>query len=168
MVNDISALRSDPRLAEIVAGSRASIVLMHMKGTPRDMQDDPNYTHLLDEIFTFLAERRDTAVAAGISANRILVDPGLGFGKQLSHNYEIMANLHRFQDLDCPLLIGPSRKQFVGPQSPPKDRLEGTLAALVFCVLGGVQIVRVHDVAAAKKAIQVAEKIAGYITHGPN
>ena len=161
MVNDISALRSDPLMARIVVEADVPIVLMHMKGTPKTMQRNPSYGDLIGEIIQFLAARRDAAESLGISREQIILDPGLGFAKRPGDNYEILARLSEFHVLKCPLLLGPSRKTFVGsPQNlPPEARLEGTLAALAFCVAGGVHILRVHDVREAVRAIRVAEEI---------
>lgn len=161
VVNDISALRFDPRMAETVAEAGAAVVLMHMKGTPKTMQANPTYGDLLGEIAAFLSERRDAACAAGIGRQQVILDPGLGFGKRFAHNFELIARLSAFHALDCPLLVGPSRKSFVGAalNLPPAERLEGTLAALAFCVAGGAHILRVHDVRAARRAIRVAEQI---------
>ena len=162
LVNDISALRFDPRMAGVVATTGVPVVLMHMQGTPKTMQQNPSYEDLIGEITTFLAERRDAARSAGIPADRIVLDPGLGFGKTTAHNFEILARLHELHGLDCPLLLGPSRKGFVGAalNLPPQERLEGTLAALAFCVAGGAHILRVHDVEAAVRALSVADQVA--------
>ncbi len=166
IVNDISALRFDPEMPGTVARAGVPVVLMHMQGTPRTMQQNPTYHNLIGEIGTFLARRRDAACAAGIAPGQILVDPGIGFGKRHRHNFEILARLDEFHTLGCPLLVGPSRKQFLGvpPDVPPEERLEGTLAALAFCVAGGAHIVRVHDVEAAVRAVRVAEKTVRYST----
>ena len=161
IVNDISALRFDPRMAETVAEAGVPVILMHMQGTPKTMQKNPTYTDLIGEIRDFLSQRRDAARSAGIAPDRIVLDPGLGFGKRIHHNFEILARLSEFHSLNCPLLVGPSRKGFVGAALglPPPQRLEGTLAALAFCVAGGAHIVRVHDVEPAMRAIRVAEQI---------
>jgi dihydropteroate synthase len=162
LVNDISALRFDPRMADVVASAGVPVVLMHMQGTPKTMQQNPSYEDLIGEISAFLAERRDAAHSFGIPADRVVLDPGLGFGKTTAHNYEILARLREFHGLDCPLLVGPSRKGFVGAalNLPPEERLEGTLAALAFCAAGGAHILRVHDVEAAVRALSVAEQVA--------
>ncbi len=161
MVNDISALRFDPRMADVVAAAGASVVLMHMQGTPKTMQQEPSYEDLIGEISFFLAERRNAACSAGIPADRIVLDPGLGFGKTAAHNFQILARLREFHGLDCPLLMGPSRKGFVGASLnlPPRERLEGTLATLAFCVAGGTHVLRVHDVGAAVRVLSVAEQV---------
>ncbi len=159
IVNDISALRFDPKMAETVAEAGVPVVLMHMLGTPKTMQQNPTYGNLIGEIRAFFEERREAACKAGIAPEQIVFDPGLGFGKRYCHNFEILCRLHEFHALNCPLMVGPSRKKFVGPNLPPGERLEGTLAALAFCVAGGAHILRVHDVAAALRAVRVAEQI---------
>lgn len=159
VVNDISAMQFDPEMPSTVAQAGVPIVLMHMQGNPRTMQENPNYRNLIGEIRSYLTQRRDAACAAGILPEQILIDPGIGFGKRPQHNFKILARLGEFHTLGCPLVVGPSRKSFLGvpPEVPPQDRLEGTLAALSFCVTGGAHVVRVHDVEAAIKAIRVAE-----------
>ncbi|MCZ6632514.1 MAG: dihydropteroate synthase [bacterium] len=159
IVNDISALRFDPKMAQTVAASGAPIILMHMQGTPKTMQKNPTYKNLIAEIKSFLKERKQTAIEAGIAPENVVLDPGLGFGKREVHSHEILARLHEFHDLGSPLLIGPSRKKFTGSNLPAAERLEGTLSALAFCVAGGAHILRVHDVQAARKAVSVAERI---------
>ena len=175
IVNDISAMRFDHGMAETVAQSDAAVVLMHMKGTPRTMQIKPTYRNLIREILDFLDLRRAAALNAGIAPGRILIDPGLGFGKRNTHNFEILARLDEFHELGCPLLVGPSRKKFIGAalDLPPEARLQGTLAALGFSVAAGAHIVRVHDVGAAVRAARVAEQIvaasgAACARHGDN
>lgn len=152
IINDISALRFDPDLAPLAAATGAPVILMHMKGTPRDMQTDPRYDDLLGEIKAFLAERRDFALSQGIAPQAIVLDPGIGFGKTFAHNLQILNHLDTFLDLGCPLLVGPSRKAFIGHYLgglPPDERDYGTLAALAAAVLKGAKILRVHNVAAA-------------------
>jgi dihydropteroate synthase len=162
IVNDISALRFDPGMARVAADHGAVVVLMHMKGTPGTMQQNPVYDDLFGEILAFLAERRDAAVEAGVRQDRIMVDPGFGFGKRLEHNYQLLAGLGRFHDLDCPILVGPSRKQFVaaGMGLPPSERLEGTLAALALSAAGGAHVLRVHDVAAGVRAVALVDAVS--------
>lgn len=169
IVNDISALRFDPDMRPTIARAGVPVVLMHMKGTPKTMQQNPTYHDLIGEIWAFLAQRRDYACEGGIAKPQIVLDPGLGFGKRFAHNFEILARLAEFHSLGCPVLIGPSRKGFVGSplNLPPHERLEGTLAALAFCVAGGAHIVRVHDVEAARRAVSVAECIAKYTIGEP-
>ena len=161
IVNDISAMRFDSLMPETVARSGAAVVLMHMKGTPRTMQIKPTYGNLMREVIDFLDARRSAALDAGIAPHRILIDPGLGFGKRNAHNFEILARMDEFHGLGCPLVVGPSRKKFTGAalDLPPEERLEGTLAAVGFSVAGGAHILRVHDVGAAVRAVRVAEQI---------
>jgi dihydropteroate synthase len=162
LVNDISALRFDPGMAPLVAARGVPVVLMHMKGTPRTMQQNPTYEDVIGEVRDFLKERIQFAVQSGIPASRLLIDPGLGFGKRLRDNFEILARLREFRALNSPLLIGPSRKAFVGVKAPPipvEDRLEGTLAALALCVAHGADVVRVHDVRAAARACRLADAV---------
>lgn len=165
LVNDISALRFDPGLAPLLAGRGVPVVLMHMKGDPRTMQKNPVYDDVIREIRDFLQERIAFAVQSGISPDRILIDPGLGFGKRLRDNLQIIASLRELRDLNTPLLIGPSRKTFVGVTSPPtppipvSDRLEGTLAALALCIANGADALRVHDVKAAARACRLADAV---------
>ncbi|HCR16467.1 MAG TPA: dihydropteroate synthase [Candidatus Latescibacteria bacterium] len=162
LVNDISALRFDSEMAETVAEFDAPVVLMHMKDTPETMQCNPVYDDLMGDIVEFLRNSRDRALKAGVGSDRIIVDPGLGFGKTYNHNFQIIARLRDLEELACPILIGPSRKKFVGAHLdlPPSERLEGTLAAIALSVIGGAQIVRVHDVREARKAIVVADQVA--------
>jgi dihydropteroate synthase len=161
MVNDISAMRFDKKMAETVADFEVPVVLMHMKGTPKTMQANPVYGDLMGEIISFLNDRRESAMETGISANRIILDPGLGFGKTYAHNFQIIAQLSALGTLGCPILVGPSRKKFVGEHLdlPPSERLEGTLSALALSVNGGASIVRVHDVKEAHRAIVVADQV---------
>lgn len=155
IVNDISALRSDENMSAIVADHGAALVLMHMQGEPRTMQANPHYDNLIGEVYGFLQERVDVAYAAGIARDRILVDPGIGFGKRFGDNFELLRNLWKFGELG-PVLVGPSRKSFIGKvlDLPPEERLNGTSAAVAVAVISGADVVRVHDV---KEMIQVAE-----------
>ena len=162
VINDISALRFDPEMAELAAGAKAPVVLMHMQGTPRDMQQDPHYDDLMGEITAFFRERLDFAVSQGIARELIVLDPGLGFGKTGEHNLEILRRLEAFLELGCPLLVGPSRKAFIGrltgqPAGPERDA--GTLAALLASVQRGARIVRTHNVASARQFFAVWEAI---------
>jgi dihydropteroate synthase len=160
MVNDVSGLRFDPEMAAVVAEHRVPVVIMHIKGTPRDMQANPEYEALIPEIMDYLREGIRIAEGAGI--DRIIVDPGIGFGKTFDHNLQIINNLQEFTLLERPLLVGPSRKAFLGKildGAPPEDRLEGTAAAVAACVLKGANIVRVHDVKEMAKVVRVADAI---------
>lgn len=162
MVNDISGLRFDPDMAKTVAKYDVPVVIMHIKGTPRDMQANPQYEALIPEIMDYLREGIRIAEGAGI--NKIIIDPGIGFGKTFDHNLEIIKNLAEFALLEKPVLIGPSRKAFIGHilgGAPPQERLEGTLAAVTASILNGANIVRVHDVKETAKAVRVADAING-------
>jgi dihydropteroate synthase len=165
IVNDVSALRFDSEMARLVAGRKVPLVLMHMKGTPGDMQDNPSYDDCPDEIIQFFEERIQFATTVGIDRTRLILDPGIGFGKRLSDNLEIFRHLSRFGELGLPLLVGASRKAFIGMLSPtdsaPSERLGGSIAAAVASVLGGADIVRVHDVAPTVEALRVIQGIRG-------
>jgi dihydropteroate synthase len=161
MINDISALRFDSGMAEVLARRGAAVVLMHMQGTPQTMQEAPRYRHVIDDVYTFLAERLDYARQQGIARECIVCDPGIGFGKTLQHNLELLHDLQQFQALGQPILVGTSRKSFLGDllQREVWDRLEGTLASVVYAVLHGASIVRVHDVGPTVQAVRLVEAI---------
>ena len=162
IINDISALRFDPDMAALAAAYQAPVVLMHMQGTPRDMQRRPHYHDLLGEIRDFFRERLDFAASRGLPPELLALDPGIGFGKTWQHNLEILNRLDAFLDLGCPLLVGPSRKAFIGhildlPAGEERDI--GTLAALAVAVLRGARILRTHNVAYARQFLAVLEAI---------
>ena len=161
IVNDTSALRFDPAMAGVVARSGAAVVLMHMKGTPLTMQDAPAYDDIVGEIAAFLDDRIRVAEAAGIPRGRVVVDPGIGFGKSFAHNLELLRRQADFHALGRPLLVGFSRKAFLGRilDRPPDERLEGTIAAAVLSVERGAHILRVHDVGPVARAVRAAEAI---------
>jgi dihydropteroate synthase len=161
IVNDISALRFDPALAQVVAASGSFVILMHMQGEPRTMQLSPSYTDPVGEIRDFLAERIEFAVRSGIARERIFVDPGIGFGKRLEHNLEILRNLSHFTALGAPLLVGVSRKRFLGEilNLAPEERLEGTIAANAVAVAYGADAIRVHDVKEGRRTADVARRL---------
>jgi dihydropteroate synthase len=162
LINDISALNFDPDMASLAAEYQAPVVLMHMQGTPRDMQRQPHYDDLLGEIRAFFQERLEFAVSQGIPADLLVLDPGIGFGKNEAHNLEILNRLDVFLDLGAPLLIGPSRKAFLGRitgQPAGEERDIGTLAALAMSVLRGARIVRTHNVAYARQFLAVLTAI---------
>ncbi len=163
LVNDTSAFRFDPAMPGVVARAGAGVVLMHMKGTPATMQDSPRYGDLTGEISAFLGERIRVAEAAGIARERIIVDPGIGFGKSFEHNLELLRRQEVFHALGRPLLLGFSRKAFLGSilGLPPGERLEGTIAAAVLSVERGAHILRVHDVGPVARAVRSAETILG-------
>jgi len=170
IINDISALRFDPQMAPLAAEYKVPVVLMHMQGTPRDMQVNPSYKNLIAEIKDFFRERLYFAVSCGISADRLILDPGIGFGKTWHHNLELLNGLDAFLDLGCPLLVGPSRKAFIGhllDGVPPDDRDVGTLAALAMAVLKGARLVRVHNVAWARQFLTVFNAIRQAQPSGP-
>lgn len=161
IINDISALRVDPDLAYLAAERKTPVILMHMLGTPKTMQDNPAYDNVLTQIHTFFEERIDYAVTQGIKKSKLFLDPGIGFGKRLQDNLVLLKELSFFIDLNLPLLIGPSRKSFIGAilDLPVTQRLEGTLASTTAAILNGAHIVRVHDVAAVRKAVLVTDAI---------
>ncbi len=158
IINDITGLRLYPETASIVARYKAKIIVMHMQGTPATMQIAPVYQNVVDEVIRSLKESIGVAKAAGIDAENIIADPGIGFGKNLDHNLDILRSLDRFQELKVPIMLGLSRKSFLGDilDLPVEERLEGSLAAAVFAVQKGVQILRVHDVKETVRAVKTA------------
>jgi dihydropteroate synthase len=166
VVNDISAGRFDAAMVPLVADRAATIVLMHMQGTPATMQTAPRYDDVVAEVAAFLRERIDAVRAAGIAAERIWIDPGIGFGKTREHNLTLLANLDRLTVLGAPLLVGASRKRFLATQAPDgtDDRLTASVAAATLAAAAGAAIVRVHDVAATRRALAVADAIATHRT----
>jgi dihydropteroate synthase len=162
MVNDISGLRLDPNMASLMAEKGVPVVLMHIKGTPRDMQRDPVYEALVPEIMDYLREGIRTAEEAGVPRDMVVVDPGLGFGKTFDHNLEILNRLEDFTMLQRPVAVGPSRKAFLGEilgGALPTERVFGTAAAVCAAVLKGASIVRVHDVREISDVVRVADAI---------
>ncbi len=167
IVNDISALRTDPHLAEVVRHAHAPVILMHMRGTPRTMQRGPFARDVVRDTMTGLREALVRARRAGLEKSRILLDPGIGFGKSHEQNFEILARLPEFARLGCPLVIGTSRKAFLGkalakpgePPLPPNERILGTLATVTASILGGTHIVRVHDVAETARVARMIDAI---------
>jgi dihydropteroate synthase len=161
LVNDVGA-GGDPDMFGLVAATGAGLVLMHMRGEPKTMQDDPTYDDVVAEVRAFLADRLETGVAAGIARDRLAVDPGIGFGKRLEHNLEVLGAVGALRDLGVPVVVGASRKRFVGELTgveEPADRLEGSLGAAVWCAAQGVEVVRVHDVLATVRALRVVDAI---------
>jgi len=164
LVNDVSAGRWDADMLPLCARERVPVVLMHMQGTPATMQRDPRYTDVVTEVRDFLAERAAAARAAGIPADAIVVDPGIGFGKTVAHNCRLLRRLDLLALLGYPLLVGVSRKGFIGELAGGRasgERLHGTAAAVALAVAGGARLVRVHDVAAMRDVVRVAEAVAG-------
>ncbi len=161
LVNDVTALSGDSLLGEVVAASGAGVVLMHMKGTPQTMQKKPDYRDVISEILAFFEERLGKAVRLGIKEESILLDPGIGFGKTVSHNLEILRRLRELTVLGRPLLIGPSRKSFIGNilNLPVEERLFGTAGAISAAILNGADMVRVHDVVEMKQVARVVDAV---------
>jgi dihydropteroate synthase len=163
IVNDVTALRGDPEMASLCAERGATVVLMHMLGDPRTMQNNPRYEDVVTAVREFLAERLEVATAAGIAEERIWLDPGIGFGKTAAHNMELLRRLAELRDLGRPLVIGTSRKSFIGKVdgSPAGERLGGTIASSVLAAAEGAEVLRVHDVAEVRQALAVATAILG-------
>ncbi len=163
IVNDISAMRFDDGMAGTVAAAKAPVVLMHMLGTPRDMQRDPRYDDCVEEIAEFFEERIEHCLKTGIDRTKIILDPGIGFGKRLGDNLEILRRLERFKAFGLPLLVGASRKSFIGmlqnSDRPAGSRIGGSIASAVAAVVRGANIVRVHDVAETVEALKVVSAI---------
>jgi dihydropteroate synthase len=161
VVNDISALGFDPDMGALVAAEKVPVVLMHMQGTPRTMQQNPAYEDVVQEVKSYLQQRIEFAMAAGVGADRIVVDPGIGFGKNLGHNLALMRGLSALTALGRPVLVGTSRKTFLGKLlgAGPEERLEGSLAAAVATALAGANMIRVHDVKEAARAVRIADAL---------
>ncbi|MBR9984628.1 MAG: dihydropteroate synthase [Desulfosarcina sp.] len=169
MINDVSALRTNPEMAATTARCRVPIILMHMKGTPKTMQMKPIYEDLITDIKTFLSDAMNRAVAAGVERSAIILDPGIGFGKTIGHNLQLIRDLDRFHELAAPLLVGPSRKMFIrqllkDPSQKDADPLSadvarGTQAAVAAAAMKGVHIVRVHDVARTRATLAIVNAI---------
>ena len=157
IVNDISGFTFDSQMAGVTARHRATAVLMHTKGKPKTMQADPIYENVVEEVMQFLSAQAESAKLAGV--DQIIIDPGIGFGKTFAHNIRILKELSSFRTLGYPLLVGPSRKSFIGTilNLPPHERLEGTAAASAACIFNGVQILRVHDVQVIKRIAQACD-----------
>ena len=163
MVNDISGLTFDHNMASLVAERNAPVIIMHIKGKPGDMQKNPNYDNLIKEIKAFFEVQIDIAKKAGIDSGNIILDPGIGFGKRLEDNFEIIRELGQISTMGYPVLLGPSRKSFIGftLDLPVEERIEGTLASITAGVINGARIVRVHDIRATRRTLTITEKIMG-------
>ncbi len=163
IVNDVTALQGDLEMAAVCAERGATVILMHMPGNPRTMQDDPRYDDVVDDVRAFLAKRTEAAVAAGIAEEQVWLDPGIGFGKTLEHNLELLRRLGELRELGRPLVIGSSRKSFIGKidGSPVGDRLGGTIASSVLAAAEGADVLRVHDVGEVAQAMRVAAAVLG-------
>jgi dihydropteroate synthase len=163
IVNDVTALQAEPALAGLCAERRCGVVLMHMQGTPRTMQESPTYDDVVDDVKAFLAARIEFAVGEGIDEEAIRVDPGIGFGKTVRHNLELLARLAELRELGRPLVVGTSRKRFIGSLTgrDVDDRLGGSVASNVLALAHGADVLRVHDVAEMRDAVRVAKTILG-------
>lgn len=167
IINDISSFRFDPKMLSLAAQKDIPVILMHMKGTPKNMQLNPFYEDLLAEIRGFLEERIATAQAYGIKKEKIIIDPGIGFGKSHKDNLTLIKSLKFLEPIDRPILIGISRKSFIGKilSLPSQERTEGTIASAVLSIINGAHILRVHDVEAVKRAVLVTEAIIDESMH---
>jgi len=162
IINDITGMESDEKISEAAKDFDAKVVLMHIKGTPRTMQDNPIYGNLIQEIKNRLKAIAGKAMAVGVRKENIIIDPGIGFGKTLEHNLEILNRLSEFKELGFPILIGPSRKSFIGKitGAEPAERIFGTAAAVAIAIRNGADIIRVHDAKEMKQVVAVAEAIS--------
>ena len=150
-------------MVHIVNRSQVPVIIMHMLGNPQNMQNDPLYTDLMEELIFFFQERVDLMTSNGILKNNIILDPGIGFGKTVEHNFTIIRELNRIVDLGFPVLTGPSRKSFIGHtlNLPPEERIEGTTAAVTAAIMNGSRLVRVHDVKKIRRVVKITENICG-------
>ena len=161
IINDISAMSFDPEMLELAVERQVPVILMHMQGLPKTMQHNPFYKNLLSEVKSFLENRIKAVTSRGVKKEKIIIDPGIGFGKRHEDNLNLIKNLNFLESLQQPILMGISRKSFIGKilNLPPEKRVEGTIAAALISILNGAHILRVHDVAVVKKAVQVTEAI---------
>tara|TARA_B100000963_G_scaffold192939_1_gene167980 strand:+ start:1247 stop:2083 length:837 start_codon:yes stop_codon:yes gene_type:complete len=161
IINDVSGLSFDNNMTGIVESLKVPIVIMHMKGNPQNMQSNPKYKDIVNEILNFFKIKIKIAIQSGINRSMIILDPGIGFGKTVDHNFELLSRLNEFNVLELPIMIGPSRKSFIGItlDLPPEDRVEGTAAAVSAGVMNGASIVRVHDVKSMKRVVKIIEKV---------
>ena len=161
IINDVSGLSFDNNMAGTVESLNVPIVIMHMKGNPQNMQLNPKYKDIVNEILDFFKTKIKIAIQSGINRSMIILDPGIGFGKTVDHNFELLSRLNEFNVLELPIMIGPSRKSFIGItlDLPPEDRVEGTAAAVSAGVMNGASIVRVHDVKSMKRVVKIIEKV---------
>jgi|TARA_A100001234_G_scaffold219743_1_gene231191 dihydropteroate synthase len=161
IINDVSGLSFDNNMIGIVESFNIPVVIMHMKGNPQNMQLNPEYKDIVNEILDFFKMKITIAIQSGINRSMIILDPGIGFGKTVEHNFELLSRLNEFNVLELPIMIGPSRKSFIGItlDLPPEDRLEGTAAAVSAGVMNGASIVRVHDVKSMKRVVRIIEKV---------
>jgi dihydropteroate synthase len=164
IINDVTALEADPAMAPLAARSGVGVCVMHMRGTPQTMQENPTYEDVVGEVLDYLRRRRDTLMVAGISQDRIALDPGIGFGKRTEHNVQLLAHAFRLHELGSPVLIGHSRKGFIGRvlDDPGADPLPGTIGVALALARQGVQVIRVHDVGPVRQAMLLFEAAGGY------
>lgn len=167
IINDVTGLEGDPRMLEVAREAGAGLCAMHMRGTPRTMQDDPRYGDVVEEIYDYLRARRDALVEGGIDPERVCLDPGIGFGKSHQHNLTLLAGCGRFHELGCPLLVGHSRKGFIGKLlgDADADRTAGTIGVSLALAARGVQILRLHDVAPVEGALRLFAAAGGIDGH---
>ena len=165
IVNDISGLTYDNKMATLISDNKAPLILMHMKGKPLDMQKNPIYDDLISEICYFFSNQILFANSVGIDSSKIILDPGIGFGKRIEDNFEIIRELKQIRAMGFPVLIGPSRKSFIGDtlNLPTDDRIEGTMATITAGLLNGANIVRVHDIKETLRTVSIAERIKGVL-----
>ena len=161
IINDVSGFSFDNNMIETVARFNVPVIIMHMKGKPQNMQLNPEYKDVINEILDFFKKKIKVAIQSGINRRMIILDPGIGFGKTVEHNFELLSRLNEFNVLELPIMIGPSRKSFIGItlDLPPEDRIEGTAAAVSAGVMNGATIVRVHDVKSMKRVVKIIDKI---------
>ena len=161
IVNDISGLTFDPNMLPLLSGKDIPVIIMHINGKPKTMQKNPAYDDLVEDIKSFLNHQSKVAEESGIKKSHIILDPGIGFGKTFDHNFTLLRRLDEICSLGYPIMIGPSRKAFIGDvlDLPPDDRIEGTLATIVAGIMNGAKIVRVHDVKEVNRVVKITEKI---------
>ena len=167
IINDVTGLEGDPRMLGVARETGAGVCVMHMHGTPQNMQDDPQYGDVVEEIFGYLRDRRDSLLAHGLDRHRICLDPGIGFGKTHEHNLTLLAHCGRYHELGCPLLVGHSRKGFIGKVLGDKhaDRTAGSIGIALALARQGVQIIRVHDVLPVRQALLLYDAVGGILAH---
>jgi dihydropteroate synthase len=167
LINDVTGLGGDPEMLGVVAQSDCRVCVMHMRGVPRTMQDNPQYDDVVGEVMAYLAERRHTLEAAGVARERIVLDPGIGFGKNFGHNVELLRRIGEFHELGCLLLVGHSRKRFLGEilGDPTADRTAATLGVSLWLASQGVQVIRVHDVRPTVEALKAYGAVASALAY---
>jgi len=163
IINDISGLRFDNNMVHVASELQIPIIIMHMLGNPQNMQADPFYTDIIEELILFFRERVDSMTLNGIMKNNIILDPGIGFGKTVNNNFTIIRELNRIVEMGFPVLVGPSRKSFIGLtlNLPPEERIEGTAAAITAAIINGSRIVRIHDVKEMSRVVKITDQICG-------